>query len=97
MIAGGGGGTAAWEILGLGGHNPDTANKGGYGEKLTGMPRRRVKESSAGQRAQKMAGGDTATLAAEILRQPAADTPESLRSPFMLLLATAGAPGFLIF
>ena len=41
---GGGGGTAAWEpdwdqILWWGEYNPDTANKGGYGGKVTAMPR----------------------------------------------------------
>ena len=71
---GGGGGTAAWEpywvlILGFGQSNPDTANKGGSGGKVTGMPRREVKKSSAVQRAPRMAGGDRLTLAAEILRQ----------------------------
>ena len=70
---GGGGGTAAWEpdwvqILGWGQYNPDTDSKGGDGGKVTGMPRRGVKESSARQRARRMAGGDRATLAAETMR-----------------------------
>ena len=73
----GGRGTAAWEpnwdqILGLGGYNPHTANKGAYRGKGTQMTLRRmggVKESSAGPRARRMAGVDRATLAAEILRQ----------------------------
>ena len=45
---GGGGGKGAWErdgdeIMGLGGYNPDTANRRGYAGKGTGMPRRGVK------------------------------------------------------
>ena len=68
MAGRGGGGTAAWEpdwnqILGLGGYNQDTANKGGYGGKVTGMPRREVKRSSARQRAGRMVvrQGDTSS------------------------------------
>ena len=68
---GGGGGSMGArlnQISGLGAYNPDTANKGGYGEKVTGMPRRGVKDSSAGQRARWMAGGHKVTVEAEILR-----------------------------
>ena len=55
------GGTVAlvpnWaQILGMGQYNPATANKGRYGGKVTGMPRRGGEESSAGQRARRMAG-----------------------------------------
>ena len=89
------GGGAAWEpewdsILGLGGYNPDTANKGGYGGKVTGIPRRRVKESSAGQRARRMAGGDKATLTAEILRQQD-ETWRRMGEPEEELRTTVGA------